>query len=96
MPFEVMKTPLLKKRFVLAMTGFSSAKLYRDIKNGLFPRPIKLGVGNRAGVAWLSSEVEAWIESRVRERDAANSTKAAGNAGSRESYLPGKPPQANT
>ena len=43
--------------------GYSKASIYAKVKSGEFPLPIKLG--GRAS-AWLLSEVEAWIDSRVR------------------------------
>lgn len=45
----------------------SRASIYRDIKRGVFPKPLKLGGSSR----WRRSEVEAFIESLVSERDGA-------------------------
>ena len=47
---------------------FSRQHLYRLIKAGKFPRPIKLGSGGRN--AWLASELDSWIAARIGERDA--------------------------
>ena len=47
---------------------FSRQHLYRLIKAGKFPRPIKLGSGGRN--AWLASELNLWIAARIGERDA--------------------------
>lgn len=44
-------------------TGLSRSTLYNYIKEGKFPAPIPLGA---RAVGWLSSEVDAWIESRVK------------------------------
>lgn len=41
--------------------------LHRLIKAGEFPRPVKVGLARNA---WLESEVDAWLQKRVRERDA--------------------------
>ena len=35
-------------------------------KAGLFPRRVKLGAGR---VGWVEEEIDAWIESRIAERD---------------------------
>jgi prophage regulatory protein len=35
---------------------------------GRFPRRVRLGANGR--VAWLESEIEAWIKARIAERDA--------------------------
>lgn len=34
-----------------------------------FPRPIPLSSESRGGVAWLLSEINLWIESRIQVRD---------------------------
>jgi prophage regulatory protein len=46
-------------------TGLSRTTLYSLIKEGKFPAPIPLGA---RAVGWLESEVDAWIESRVKAR----------------------------
>jgi prophage regulatory protein len=43
----------------------SRASIYRDIKRGTFPKALKLGGSSR----WRRSEVDAFIESLVSERD---------------------------
>ena len=53
-------------------TGLKRAQLYSLSRDGLFPRPIK--IGSRSS-AWLQSEVELWMETRVRE-----SRSSSGNA----------------
>lgn len=59
---------LLRKKDVLAATGFKSSTLYKYISEGRFPKPVSLG---ERAVAWVESEVEAWIEARVSTRDLA-------------------------
>jgi prophage regulatory protein len=46
---------------------FSRQHLHRLIKNGRFPKPIKLGPATNG---WLESEIDAWIALRASERDA--------------------------
>src|SRR5262245_6778864 len=48
---------------VVAKTGLSRASIYRYIVSGLFPDRRSIGPGR---VAWLASEVSAWIETRPR------------------------------
>src|SRR5215471_1475476 len=48
---------------VVAKTGLSRASIYRYIVRGLFPDRRRIGPGR---VAWLASEVSAWIETRPR------------------------------
>ena len=57
---------------VLARVGFSKATLYRRIKAGTFPRPINLGPeGTCRSVAFIASEVDAWIAERAQAREGA-------------------------
>lgn len=59
---------LLRLPAVCERTGLSRARIYVLAKRGEFPQPVK--IGTRAS-AWPALEVDEWIESRVRERDAA-------------------------
>ncbi|TDF80441.1 AlpA family transcriptional regulator [Pseudomonas sp. H9] len=34
-----------------------------------FPRPIKFGPNKQAGVYFVVADIEAWLESKIRERD---------------------------
>jgi prophage regulatory protein len=47
---------------------YSRTHLWRLIKAGRFPRPVKLGLGSRN--AWVEQEIDSFIESKVAERDA--------------------------
>lgn len=47
---------------VLGIAGISRSGIYSAIKAGTFPAPIKLGA---RAVAWLSSDLEAWVAGRV-------------------------------
>lgn len=47
---------------------FTRQHLYRLIKANKFPRPIRLGE-NR--LAWVESEIDAYLETKIAERDAA-------------------------
>ena len=49
---------------------YSRASIYRKIRNGTFPRPIKLGENK---IAWLDHEIDEWIKSLA----AARNTEAA-------------------
>lgn len=51
---------------VKEQTGLSVPTIYRLIAAGEFPRSIPLGPN---AVGWLQSEVAAWAERRVAERD---------------------------
>lgn len=45
------------------MTGLTRSALYQLMREGTFPRPVKL---TERSVAWIESEVRAWIEARIR------------------------------
>jgi prophage regulatory protein len=48
-------------RTVVSKTGLSRASIYRYAARNLFPSRRRIGPGR---VAWLASEVRAWMESR--------------------------------
>lgn len=53
---------------VMEQTGLGRSSIYKLIKEGSIPKPVPLGI---RAVGWLATEINAWIESRVRVRDAA-------------------------
>ena len=52
---------------VMRITGRSRATIYRAMENGTFPKKIQLGENT---VAWLESEIAAWIAERTATRAA--------------------------
>ncbi|MDA3921894.1 MAG: AlpA family transcriptional regulator [Salinisphaera sp.] len=56
---------ILRRPEVEAKTGFKRAHIYNLIKQGRFPKPMRLGV---RAVGWDSLEIEAWIAERLNER----------------------------
>ena len=50
---------LLRKPQVLAVTGFSSATLYREIGSGRFPKPVMI---TGTAVAWRLTDIERWMD----------------------------------
>ncbi|MBO1928428.1 AlpA family transcriptional regulator [Thiomicrorhabdus sp. 6S2-11] len=59
-------TQLLKLKSVMDITGVSRSHIYALAKQGLFPKPVKL---TERSSAWVASEVQEWIESRISARD---------------------------
>lgn len=53
---------------------FSKVWLGKLIKDGKFPRPLRLGE-NR--VAFVESEIDAWLKARAAERDQSHADRAA-------------------
>lgn len=58
---------------VAETTGLSKSSVYDLIKNGDFPRPVKISE-HRSG--WVKAEVDAWSRKLVEERDAVAKPKA--------------------
>jgi prophage regulatory protein len=56
---------LLRLREVCSRIGVSRSKLYSMSKAGEFPEPARLGGRT---VAWVESEIEAWIDARSADR----------------------------
>lgn len=48
---------------VKRIVGYGRTAIYQKIKLGEFPRPYPLGA---RAVAWLSDEIESWVESRIK------------------------------
>jgi prophage regulatory protein len=57
---------MLRKRQVLELTTWSNSTLYNRMREG-FPSGVRLGPRR---VAWPAKEVYAYLEARVKERDA--------------------------
>lgn len=64
-----MDKQLLRLPSVLARTGVSRASWYAAVKKGLAPGPVKLSGGRAA--AWVSTEIDAYINRQIGARDAA-------------------------
>lgn len=54
---------IYRKRELLEGLQISSVTLWRWVRAGRFPKPIRLGPNT---VGWLKNEVSAWLESRPR------------------------------
>ncbi|HDS6853583.1 TPA: AlpA family transcriptional regulator [Enterobacter cancerogenus] len=59
--YNVLNDQLVTMAFITRLTGLTDKWFYFLIKNGEFPKPIKLGRSSR----WLQSEVEAWLQQRI-------------------------------
>jgi len=59
---------ILRMAEVEARVGLGRSRIYRLIKEGDFPRAVPL---TERTVGWIASEVDDWIEGRVRRRDQA-------------------------
>lgn len=52
---------VIKLKRVTALTSLSSATIYRLIKNGEFPKQLKLA---ERSSGWLLEEINDWLESK--------------------------------
>lgn len=56
---------LIDLKEVTRLTGLGRTAIYERMANSTFPRPVKLGTASR----WVLSEIEAWIDQKIGERD---------------------------
>lgn len=56
---------VLRVRDVIAMTGLARSTIYKYVKDGMFPRQIKLGCRT---VGWLQFEIEQWLRIKAAQR----------------------------
>lgn len=54
---------LLTRRQVEARCCLSTSSIYRFMRDGMFPEPIRVG---RRAVRWHASEIDAWLAARPR------------------------------
>ena len=54
---------LLSRAEVERLCGLSTSSLYRAMRQGHFPEPLRIGV---RAVRWRSDEIASWIETRPR------------------------------
>ena len=57
---DIRRFRLLRLQEVLKVCGISKALVYDKIRQGTFPKPLR--VGSR-GARWREDEIRAWIES---------------------------------
>ncbi len=56
-----MPTKLIKLPEVVTLTTLSKSTIYKLVKMGSFPQPVKLSI---RATGWRVSDVEAWLMSR--------------------------------
>jgi predicted DNA-binding transcriptional regulator AlpA len=69
---------LLTKKEAAALVRYHPASLMRLAREGLFPKPIKIGRGTQAYVRFDADEIEAWLASKAGEREAGAAKPASG------------------
>ena len=51
---------------ILRRVPYSEAHIWRLEQAGKFPRRVRIGAN---GIAWVESEVNNWVSSKLQERD---------------------------
>lgn len=60
---SLLNDQLVDMTFITNYTDMTDKWFYKLIKDGEFPKPIKLGRSSR----WLQSEVENWMQQRIAQ-----------------------------
>jgi predicted DNA-binding transcriptional regulator AlpA len=55
---------------VCRRTGRHRSSLWRDVRSGLMPSPVRIGIRS---VGWYADEIDDWISSRPRVRRSTDS-----------------------
>ncbi|WP_336220531.1 helix-turn-helix transcriptional regulator [Citrobacter amalonaticus] len=58
---DLLNDQLVDMKFLTAFIGTSDKFIYKLIRDGKFPKQIKIGSASR----WLKSEIEAWLLARI-------------------------------
>ena len=61
----------ISKKAAAEATSYHPVSIMRLVRAGKFPKPVAIGPGR---IAFIDEEVDAWIDERVAERDAAANT----------------------
>lgn len=56
---------ILRRRQVEKRVGLTRSPLYARIKDGTFPKPIRLGNGRAVG--WIEAEIDAWLDDQIEK-----------------------------
>ncbi|MFW2148769.1 helix-turn-helix transcriptional regulator [Acinetobacter sp. TY1] len=62
---------LIRRKEVQVKIGMGASSIYAEMAKGRFPKPVSL---SEKRVAWIESEVDAWIAERIASRDASITT----------------------
>jgi predicted DNA-binding transcriptional regulator AlpA len=65
---------VLRSRDARAFIGLGATQFSKYVRDGVLPQPITLTDDGRA-VAWIKTELEAWLLARVAKRDAGKAVR---------------------
>ena len=55
---------IMRTSEVVKLTGLSKTTIWRRVRSGDFPMPVRLGSRATRSVGWREGEIERWIDSR--------------------------------
>jgi prophage regulatory protein len=67
---------LLRLKQVMDITGLGRSSIYNYMKDGTFPKQVKITANLSA---WVDSEIEEWVKHKIKERDGELDIRNAGN-----------------
>ena len=56
---------MLRLPEVAEVTGLSKTTIWRRVRSGDFPAPVRLGGRGSRSVGWRKSDIEDWLDSRT-------------------------------
>lgn len=62
---QIKNLRLIRRKEVQAKTGFGASSIYAEMAKGNFPKPVFI---SERRVAWIESEIDAWIAERIASR----------------------------
>jgi prophage regulatory protein len=77
---RILRLPEVKSR-----TGKGRSAIYAGMVDGTFPRSVPIGV---KAVGWVESEIQAWIDARIAQRDLQVKATAMRTAAVRSTLVP--------
>ncbi|HHH1313951.1 helix-turn-helix transcriptional regulator [Yersinia enterocolitica] len=60
---SLLEDQFIDMAFITKLLKMTDKWVYKLIKDGMFPKPIKLGRSSR----WLQSEIESWLQERISQ-----------------------------
>jgi len=63
-----MQKKLVRLPQVIERTSLKRSTIYEMMGNGSFPKPVKLNLRSNG---WIEAEIDAWLDRRVAQREAA-------------------------
>ena len=57
---------ILKTPEVITATGLSKSTIWRRVRSGEFPVPVRLGGAESRSIGWKQDDIEEWIGTRPR------------------------------